>query len=369
MTIQKDAPESFYEQIKQRIFKRVNSGEYRAEEKIPSERELCKHYSVSRTTIRKAIDELVAEGVLIRRSGRGTFVADNLPKVKKKTDNILFLRCVHSDISRSTSEIKDDIFYPKVLAGVEIAASKNNYHCLYKIINENDFNEEELEKSINNSDGIVCAEVHNYSFLKHLRKFSESVVLVCSSINDAEFDMVEIDNLKGSIEAVNYLIDNGHRDIAFIGGSEKSCASTEREEGYLQTLKKRGKKINPSFILSYGWRLEDGYNAVMDLLKQNTLPTAIFAASDLLAIGAINAIKDSGYSIPEDISVIGFDDIEMAGQVKPSLTTMRVRRAEMGEIAAKLMFERVNSQRDYPVRIAVPTVLQKRNSVKEVVEK
>src|SRR5690554_331880 len=173
MTIHKDAPESFYEQIKQKILNRINSGEYKVEEKIPSERELCKRYSVSRTTIRKAIDELVVEGILIRRSGRGTFVSGNGLEEKKKTGNVLFLRCVHSDISHSTSEIKDDIFYPKVLAGVEIAASKNNYHCLYKIINENDFNEEELEKSINNSDGIVCAEVHNYSFLKHLRKFSE----------------------------------------------------------------------------------------------------------------------------------------------------------------------------------------------------
>src|SRR5690554_4789743 len=228
MTIQKDAPESFYEQIKQRIFKRVNSGEYRAEEKIPSERELCKHYSVSRTTIRKAIDELVAEGVLIRRSGRGTFVADNLPKVKKKTDNILFLRCVHSDISRSTSEIQDDIFYPKILAGVEMASSKNNYHCLYKIINEYDFKEDELEKSIKNSDWIVCGEVHNREFLNYLKKYSQPVVLICPSVTDIEFDVVEIDNLNGAIQAVTYLIENGHEKVAFVGGSEESASSSKR---------------------------------------------------------------------------------------------------------------------------------------------
>src|SRR5690554_2855902 len=273
MTIHKDAPDSFYEQIKQKILKRISSGEYKAEEKIPSERELCRRYSVSRTTIRKAIDELVVEGILIRRSGRGTFVSSNGSEKKKKTGNVLFLRCVHSDISRSTSEIKDDIFYPKVLAGVEIAASKNNYHCLYKIINENDFKKEELENSIKNSDGIVCAEVHNRSFVNYLKRHSKPVVLVCSSSKDTGFDVVDIDNLNGSIQAVNYLIENGHKEIVFIGGSEESRASTKRKNAYIRTLKENDLEMNPSFILSYGWRLEDGYNAAVDLLKGKALPT------------------------------------------------------------------------------------------------
>ncbi len=366
MTIQKDAPETIYEQVKQKLLNQITLGEFEADDKIPSERELCKQYSVSRTTIRKAIDDLVADNILTRRSGRGTFVVSSSPKAKKKTGNILFLRCVHSDISKSTSEIKDDIFYPKVLAGVEIASSKNNFHCLYKIINENNFNEEELEKSIKNSDGIVCGEVHNRSFLRHLKKYSEPVVLICPSVKDNDVDVVEIDSLNGAAQAVYYLIENGHRRIAFIGGSEESLPSKERKEGYLRTLKEHGLDINSSLILSYGWRLEDGYNAAIDILKKEMKPTAIFAASDLLAIGAINAIKDSGYMVPGDISVIGFDDIEMASQVKPSLTTMRVRRAEMGEMAARLVFERVNSQRNYPLRVAVPTVFQERNSVKEV---
>lgn len=364
MSIHKDTPKSFYEQVKQKIFKQIASGEYKANEKIPSEMELCKRYAVSRTTVRKALDELVAEGILIRSPGRGTFVTSKGPEAKKKTNNILFLRCVHSDITRSNSEVVDDIFYPKVLAGVEMASSRNNYYCLYKIINENDFRQEELEKTIRNSDGIVCAEIHNQTTLDFLEKYSLPVVLICPSVKDTRFDIVEIDNVNGAVQAVGYLIQRGHREIAFIGGSRQSAASWEREEGYRQAMKESGLKIDSSLILSYGWRLEDGYNAVLELIEKGKVPTAIFAASDLLAIGAINAIKDSGYRVPDDISVIGFDDIEMAGQVKPSLTTMRVRRAEMGEIAAKLVFERLNLQRDYPLRIAVPVALQERDSVK-----
>ena len=131
-------------------------------------------------------------------------------------------------------------------------------------------------------------------------------------------------------------------------------------------MKAHGLEADTSLISSSNWRLEDGYNAALDLITRGEVPTAIFAASDLLAIGAINAIKDSGYRVPDDISVIGFDDIEMAGQVKPPLTTMRVRRAEMGEIAARLVFERLHSQRDYSLRIAIPTVLLERESVRAI---
>ena len=168
-----------YEHVKQDILSKISSGEYKANERILSERELCRHYSVSRTTIRKAIDELVADGVLIRSSGRGTFVADNRPEAKKKTGNILFLRCVHSDIAKSDSEVKDDIFYPRVLYGVEVTSSQNGYHCLYKTINENDFRHDELEKSVANCDGVVCGEIHNESFLSLLERCSLPVVLVC----------------------------------------------------------------------------------------------------------------------------------------------------------------------------------------------
>jgi LacI family transcriptional regulator len=362
-----DSVDRLYEHVKQDILDKISSGEYRPHQQILSERELCRHYSVSRTTVRKAIDELVADGVLIRSSGRGTFVADTRPRAKKKAGNILFLRCVHSDIARSDSEVKDDIFYPRVLYGVEATCSQNGYHCLYKTINENDFRHDELEKSIANSDGVVCGELHNESFLSLLEKYSLPVVLVCPSMKDTRFDVVGIDNIHGAIRAVTYLIERGHRKIAFIGGSEESTPSREREEGYRQALKANGLEPDPSLISSNDWRLEDGYNATVDLINRGEAPTAIFAASDLLAIGAINAIRDSGHRVPDDISVIGFDDIEMARQVKPSLTTMRVRRAEMGEIAARLVFERLHSQRDYPLRIAIPTVLQERDSVKEVV--
>ncbi len=362
MSIKKKNSKSFYKQVKQKILEKIESGNYKPDERIPSERELCDTYSVSRTTIRKAIDELESEGFLNRQSGRGTFVAKSNIGIKSKTGNILFMRCVHSDIDKSTSKVKDDIFYPQILAGVEKASSENNYHCFYKIVNEKKFREEEIEKAIKNCDGIVCAELHSESFLECLKKTSKPVVLICPSVKDTKFDVVEIDNLEGAIKAVNYFIRGGHKKIAFIGGSEESIASKERKEGYLRILNQYDLAVNHSYILSYGWRLEDGYNAVLDLLKEKTIPTAIFAASDLLAIGAINAIKDSGYKVPDDISVIGFDDIEMSSQIRPALTTIAVNKQAMGQEAAKLIFKCLKDNRDYPIKVSIPTVFRERHS-------
>lgn len=362
MTTNKKTSESFYKQVKKKIIEKIQSGTYQPGEKIPSERELCEIYSVSRTTIRKAIDELEFNNVLHRQSGKGTFVK-KVVENKSSTGNLLFLRCLHSDISKSSSEIKDDIFYPKVLTGFEIASSARSYNCILKIINENIFNEKELDKIIDDIDGIACAELHNERLLKYLIKTDLPVVIINPSLHTDIIDVIKIDNINGAISSVNHLIEAGHKDIAFIGGSSDSLSSIQREQGYIQALKNNNLKVNPSFNLSYGWRLEDGYKAAMDLIKNNSTPTAIFTASDLLAIGAINAIKDSGKSIPGDISIIGFDDIDMASQIKPALTTTYVNKVAMGKEAANRLFKLISEGREYPLKIVIPGILKKRETV------
>lgn len=363
MVIQKDTAETYYKQVKQKIIKKINEGTYLPNEQIPSERELCEIYSVSRTTIRKAIDELVIEGKLIKKSGKGTFVTEKSSE-KIKTGNILFVRCIHSHLEKSTSAIKNDIFYPEVLAGVEVGATSYNYHCIFRIINENNFNEEQLEESINNCDGIVCAELHNKTFLEYLQKSGLPVVLICPSIKHNQIDLVEIDNISGAYEAVSYLIKAGHKKIAFIGGSEESLSSKMREQGYIRALNDNDINMNKLYLMSSSWNLEDGYERTVDLLNLNDPPTAIFAASDLLSIGAINAIKDLDLKVPDDISVIGFDNINMSSQIKPALTTMAVRKLEIGKIAVNLLNEKITDKREYPLKIAITAELIKRDTVK-----
>lgn len=362
-------PDFSYNEIKNKLKNKIIDKEYRSDKKIPSERNLCDIYNVSRTTIRRAINELVEENILIKRPGKGTYVKDkNFEETKliskKNTGNIIFLRCGHHDPGIIDSKIRDDIFYPKVMAGIDKAVTKRKYHCIVKYVYEKKLDDQIIEEIIAKADGIICGELHSRSLLEALLGTNLPLVLINPSVITCEADIVDIDNFTGAYNIIEYLIELGHREIGFIGGSSSSFPAKYRKHGYLEALDKAGLNIDDSKIVSYGWRLEDGYQAALELLKLKDRPTAIFAVSDLLAIGAINAIKDSGLSVPEDVSVIGFDGIDMSAQIRPSLTTMHVRKIEIGEVATRLIFEQLKTSREYPIKISIPTALQKRDSVK-----
>ncbi|WP_230867604.1 GntR family transcriptional regulator [Iocasia frigidifontis] len=361
----------FYKDIKNKIKDKIAADKYESDGRIPSERELCSIYDVSRTTIRRAIDELVEENFLIKRPGKGTYIKynnTNKHKIisKKNTGNIIFLRCSHHDPKVSDSTICDDIFYPKIMAGIDKTVTEKKYHCIVKYLYENSLDEDIIDEIIKKADGIICGELHSKKLLNILLEIDIPLVLINPSVISSKVNIVEINNFIGAYDVIDYLVKLGHRKIGFIGGASTSFSAKYRKYGYLEALNKEGIKIDDSKIISYGWRLEDGYKAAGNLLELKDRPTAIFAVSDLLAIGAINAIKDSGLLVPDDISVIGFDDIDMASQIKPSLTTMKVRKFRMGEVATELIFEQLNNNRDYYRKISISTDLQVRDSVKKL---
>ncbi|NWL89914.1 LacI family transcriptional regulator [Paenibacillus sp. 79R4] len=146
------------------------------------------------------------------------------------------------------------------------------------------------------------------------------------------------DNVAGSIEAIEYLYSLGHRDIAYINGGQ-TFAGEKRLQGYMQGMQKLGLPVLPQRIVqgSYDYTVESGRIAMEELLKLDTLPTAVFVAGDNFAIGAMDAIKAHGLSVPEDISVVGFDDIEMAKYLTPALTTVRQDTYVLGKRAADML--------------------------------
>lgn len=362
-----------YLDVKEDIKKRIEDSEYKKEEKIPSERKLSEEFMVSRNTIRKAIEELVLEDYLVKEPGRGTFVSSKITKksTKTKTGNIFFLRCFHNRIKQgrhnSDSRVGDDIFYPQVVAGIDMIAEKNDYHCIFKYIYEDNIDPKLVKEIKEKADGVICGELHSKKMLETVSSINLPVVLISSSVINDEVDIVEIDNFTGAFKLASYLIDSGHRNFALIGGSASSQPSKERENGFLEALKQNEIKFDKKHSITNGWDFEDGYQSALEILNFDQRPTAVFAVSDLLALGAINAFKDEGLKVPEDISVVGFDDIDMSKQIKPSLTTMRVRKVEMGKEAANLLFNKLKgSDRNYPVKITVPTKLMLRDSVKEL---
>src|SRR5690606_29495648 len=193
------------------------------------------------------------------------------------------------------------------------------------------FDMEELIQSnllseINKSDlGVICVGPFKEEYLS---KITQQVPLVLSvgGIPELDIDYVTVDFYSAAKKATNYLIQLGHTNIAFIGGSSLMGLPYDQEDrflGFKNALQSNNISINPEWIQDGGYALTTGYEAMKRILNTNETPTALFSTSDRMAHGAYKAIQEYGLSIPDDISIISFDDIEMSEFITPPLTTIR----------------------------------------------
>lgn len=181
-------------------------------------------------------------------------------------------------------------------------------------------------------------------YFKQLETFKYPCVLFDISINNEKCGCVGVDNLKGAVKAVEHLINQGHTKIAYINGYEQAQVSYERLDGYYLALVKHGIPINNELVAIGDFRFDGGKEAAMKLIEKNKDITAIFCASDVMACGAIEGIKEMGLKIPKDIAIVGFDDINICEYVTPKLTTIRQERDKIGRTAAMQLIEIVNGK-------------------------
>jgi LacI family transcriptional regulator len=236
-------------------------------------------------------------------------------------------------------------FYPLLLKGVEDIALSNDYNLMLCTTGDDPLKEFELVQSMvdHGVDGIVLATVdkENSKSLQFLKNESVPHVLINRAPSDYEGNLVRINSYRVGEVATEFLIKNGHYDIAFIGGSRLN--SWERERGYKDTLKKHGLKLNNNRIITSDYTTEGAYRDVKTFIEKGDLPTGIFAASDIMAIGAIKALLDKGYRIPEDISVIGSDNITFSEDFRIPLTTVDAQAYEIGRIGSKMLISLLNN--------------------------
>ena len=343
-----------YAKVKADILAQIGSGQLKEGDKLPSERELCQFHQVSRVSIRRAIAELVLSGVLETIPGKGTFVKKRMLRPRHRMGTIALIRCIRPG---RPSSVTSDVFYPTIFSGIEAVAAARNVHCIVLSLNEDSPDQAHLDQLAEKIDGVICGELRDEGTRRRIVTAGLPVVLVSPSVAAPGVDVVEVDNAGGALAGVRHLIELGHRRIAFIGGPPASLPSQQRQSGYQRALEEAGIAAHESLQRTPGWRLEDGYQAMKELLDQVPELTAVFAASDLLALGACQAAREVGLRIGADLSVLGFDDIQLAGESRPALSTVRVRRKEIGETAARLLFEQIDGKREYPLRVIVPTPL------------
>lgn len=232
-------------------------------------------------------------------------------------------------------------FFPELVRGAEDRANEAGYSLFFcnsddKLEKETQYIKSLMEKMV---DGIIFTAASTDSSRKAaFKNISSPIVLVDRVIEMDEVKAsIVVDNVAGAFEGTKYLIGLGHRKILHITGPEKGTISQERLSGYEQALNEAGIAKDSNLVLSGHFKLEWGYEAMAQAFKNDLAFTAVFCGNDLIALGAMKYLKEQGKRIPEDCSVLGYDDIQIASHVDPPLTTIRQPKYQMGYQAVDTM--------------------------------
>ncbi len=251
-------------------------------------------------------------------------------------------------------------FYTEILRGFTHQAKVEMYDLLL-FINEHQFNYSKLfyDRRV---DGLLLVGIkRNDKGITQLSRNKFPYVLT-GKVDFEEANYVDADNRGGAYQAVSYLADLGHKRIGYLGGSFEFIFNQERFEGYLKALKEHNLEYGKELTMESINTQESGYEAMRKLLESSSFPTAVFVANDLDAIGAMKAAKEKSLRIPEDISLIGFDDIQLASYTEPTLTTVRQPIYGMGTTAIRLLVQLIEKKGKEPMKVELPTQLIIRES-------
>jgi LacI family transcriptional regulator len=259
--------------------------------------------------------------------------------------------------SRSGDPPQTNQFYGPVLAGIEAACRKQQINLLYATVPvDEDNHPQELPRMLieGGLDGLLLVGAFVDSTITRLmQRGATPIVLVDAYAAENDYDSVVSDNFRGAYQAATYLAQLGHRRIGVVGSLPDAYPSIdERRRGYLQALRDHG--IAEHYFADSHWTREAATAAATELLLRSPDISALFGCNDETAIGVIDAARALGRRVPEDLSVVGFDDIDLAAHVAPALTTMRVDKVSMGRLAVQLLAHRV----EFPAAGCVTTVLR-----------
>ena len=218
-----------------------------------------------------------------------------------------------------------------------------------------------LEKRV---DGLIIASVGlDFSHLRKLCETGVPLVTVDRCFDALDVDSVSVDNVKGALLAVSHLIREGHSRIAFIQGLPGTYANEARLHGYKLALEQAGLPIDDRLIVGDDFPSMNGYLGTKLLLKMTSPPSAIFTAGDLIALGALEACRENGYQIPNDISLVTFDDPVFATYLSPALTAVEQPISKMAEMAVAMLYSRIRTPNDERRQVLLEPKLNVRNSV------
>ncbi|MCB2355792.1 LacI family DNA-binding transcriptional regulator [Clostridium estertheticum] len=311
---------------------------------------------------RKKIQQIIKENNYVPHAS-----ARMLAGVKNR---IIGLFIIDMKADTNGKQVTSSSYFTPFTGSVIENASKMGYNVLVSIVSkQKDYKKvKEIFYNKTVSGGIFIGEKNGEPEIKEIINSGCRVALLDQAVKSDEevynkCIIVNADNYYGAYKATNYLIGLGHSRIAHIVGISENLSGIERFNAYKNALTDAGIAVKSNLIVKGDFTINGGYNATQKLL-QKEIPTAIFCGNDMMAIGAMQAIEEANLNVPEDISIVGFDDIEVARYINPTLTTVRMKLLEMASIATNTLITSIESNSNFSANYTLPIDLIERNSCK-----
>ncbi|HUQ94579.1 MAG TPA: GntR family transcriptional regulator [Bryobacteraceae bacterium] len=356
-TIETDSPTSIRLQLSQILRREISEGRFESGARIPSERDLAGRYGISRASVRESITELIEAGILFRTVGKGTFVSAERP---------VSVTPAHTKQEGICFAISEGVFhfvqtgYNRILAGVEAECRRAGLRLYFQSFG--DASGSKADSIATLPSGCVVVGGISRHVLDSFRENAIPYVLVDLLIaeDNADHLAVRIDYAAGTRAAMTHLHGLGHRSFGFVG-----FPGSERYRAYWQKLEEYGIPYDPRQVeflsgLDLQPGMVAGFDAMQRMIAERSVPTSLIVVNDFVALGVMQQLKISGYRVPEDISVIGFDDLGI--KTSPPLTTVRVDLQQVGRLAAKALFRKLNGETVENNAYVVPVDLMVRGS-------
>jgi len=326
--------------------------------------DIAKKAGVSRSTVSRVINNqpnvrgIVRDRVMevIKDTGYQPNMAAR--SLASQRTSMIGLVLMHSVTSFFT-----DPYFPRLVQGIaQRCTHHDNTLGLFLITSTED--EEKVFPRVSRSgllDGVIVqAGHHGDPLVSRLEEIEIPKIIIGRPSNPDNVSYIDVENVEGAYIAVSHLLQNGHRRIGTITGPLDSSAGDDRQRGYLNALQERQIPVEEELIVEGDFSEAGGYHAMKKLLPVQ--PEAVFAASDIMAVGAMRAVREAGLKIPDDIAFVGFDDLQMPIPPNPLLTTVRQPIYRFGVTAVDILIDMINHENTTPRRVIMSTELVIRES-------
>ena len=326
-------------------------------------KDIAQKANVSAATVSRILNQDDTLSVTNQTRERVIKIAEELNYTKHLKSNIENPLSIGIFQWYSVFQELEDPYYQAIRVGIEKYCADHNIHVIRTF--HSDSNYPEILKGL---DGLICIGKFNKKQIDSFQSLNTNTIFVDMKTSKIHCNTIILDFHEAVIEALDYLYGLGHRKIAYLGGkevlSDNSIYFEERKESFVRYCQEHSIEYRP-YLYEEHFSAESGYEMTKKMIAKGNLPTAIFAASDPIAIGAMRALYENNYKIPEDISIVGFDDISVASFSNPPLTTVHTPTEFMGEYAAHyITLQAKDGSLKYqtPIRLTLPCSLIIRNS-------